>query len=150
MLKKTHPELNKRSSHYRKQSPFKGSNREIRGKILKILTSESEILESTLSKKLQLKLDKIRSILQQLEQEGFVVEIFEAVQALTKQPGEDYMNYIQRTAVTNLSLTVKMADLKDNMDLTRCKQLKPADLKRMEKYLKARQYLQKVLTETNQ
>ncbi len=72
MLKKTHPELNKRSSHYRKQSPFKGSNREIRGKILKILTSESEILEATLSKKLQLNLDKIRSILQQLEQEGFI------------------------------------------------------------------------------
>lgn len=88
--------------------------------------------------------------IEQLEQEGFVVEIFEAVQALTKQPGEDYMNYIRRTAVTNLSLTVKMADLKDNMDLTRCKQLKPADLKRMEKYLKARQYLQKVLTETIQ
>ena len=88
--------------------------------------------------------------IEQLEQEGFVVEILEAVQALTKQPGEDYMNYIRRTAVTNLSLTVKMADLKDNMDLTRCKQLKPADLKRMEKYLKARQYLQKVLTETNQ
>ena len=72
MLKKTHPELNKRSSHYRKQSPFKGSNREIRGKILKILTSESEILESTLSKKLQLNLDKMRSILQQLEKEGFI------------------------------------------------------------------------------
>jgi (p)ppGpp synthase/HD superfamily hydrolase len=88
--------------------------------------------------------------IEQLEQEGFVVEILEAVQALTKQPGEDYMNYIRRTAVTNLSLTVKMADLKDNMDLTRCKQLKPADLKRMEKYLKARQYLQKVLTDTNQ
>jgi len=72
MLKKTHPELNKRSSQYRKQSPFKGSNREIRGKILKILTSESEILESALSKKLQLNLDKIRAILQQLEQEGFI------------------------------------------------------------------------------
>lgn len=72
MLKKTHPELNKRSSHYRKQSPFKGSNREIRGKILKILTSESEILESTLLKKLQLKIEKMRPILQQLEQEGFL------------------------------------------------------------------------------
>ena len=72
MLKKSHPELNKRSSHYKKQTPFKGSNREIRGKILKILTSESEILESTLTKKLRLNLDKLRSILQQLEQEGFI------------------------------------------------------------------------------
>ena len=72
MLKKTHPELNKRSSHYRKQSPFKGSNRQIRGKILKILTDESVLLESTLSKKLQLSIDKMRPILQQLEREGFI------------------------------------------------------------------------------
>lgn len=72
MLKKSHPELNKRSSHYRRQSPFKGSNRQIRGNILKILTSESEILESTLSKKLQLNIDKMRTILQQLEREGFI------------------------------------------------------------------------------
>ena len=72
MLKKTHPELNRRSSHYRKQSPFKGSNREIRGKILKILTKESFIQESNLSKKLQLNRNRLRSILQQLEQEGFI------------------------------------------------------------------------------
>jgi len=72
MLKKTHPELNKRSSHYRKQSPFKGSNRQIRGKVLKILTAESVLLESTLSKKLQLSIDKMRPILQQLEREGFI------------------------------------------------------------------------------
>jgi A/G-specific adenine glycosylase len=72
MLKKTHPELNKRSSNYRKQSPFKGSSREIRGKILKILTNESAIVESTLSKKLQLSIGKLRPIIQQLEQEGFI------------------------------------------------------------------------------
>ncbi|MHA1486368.1 MAG: A/G-specific adenine glycosylase, partial [Promethearchaeota archaeon] len=50
MLKKSHPELNKRSAHYRKQSKFKGSNRESRGKILKLiierkLLTEAEILE---------------------------------------------------------------------------------------------------------
>ena len=72
MLKKSHPELSKRSSHYRKQSSFKGSNRQIRGKILKILTNESEILESILSKKLQLNIDEMRPILQQLEREGFI------------------------------------------------------------------------------
>ena len=37
MLKKTHPELNKRSAHYRKQSKFDGSTRQVRGKILKLL-----------------------------------------------------------------------------------------------------------------
>ncbi|TFG16252.1 MAG: A/G-specific adenine glycosylase, partial [Promethearchaeota archaeon] len=32
MLKKSHPELNKRSAHYRKQPKFLGSTRELRGK----------------------------------------------------------------------------------------------------------------------
>ncbi len=35
MLKKTIPNPSRRSQHYTKQSPFKGSNREIRSKILK-------------------------------------------------------------------------------------------------------------------
>ncbi|MFW9821130.1 MAG: A/G-specific adenine glycosylase, partial [Candidatus Thorarchaeota archaeon] len=43
MLKKTHPELTKRSAHYRKQSKFKGSDREIRGKILKLLIASSNL-----------------------------------------------------------------------------------------------------------
>ena len=37
MLKKTYPNLNKRSAQYRKQASFKGSDRQIRGEILKIL-----------------------------------------------------------------------------------------------------------------
>jgi len=77
--------------------------------------------------------DSPRTI-EQLKQEGFAAEILEAVQALTKQPGEDYMNYIHRAAETNLSLVVKIADLEDNMDITRCPRLGPADLKRMNKY----------------
>jgi len=75
--------------------------------------------------------------IEQLKQEGFSSDIVEAVQALTKNPGEDYMNYVMRTAVTNLSRTVKMADLEDNMDLTRCPQLESEDLIRMNKYLRA-------------
>ena len=74
---------------------------------------------------------------EQLKQEGFSSDILEAVQALTKNPGEDYMNYIGRTAVTDLSRTVKMADLEDNMDLTRCPQLESEDLERMNRYLTA-------------
>ena len=75
--------------------------------------------------------------IEQLKQEGFSSDIVEAVHALTKNPGEDYMNYIERAAVTDLSRTVKMADLEDNMDLTRCPQLESDDLKRMNKYLTA-------------
>jgi A/G-specific adenine glycosylase len=39
-LKKTHGNANKRSRHYAKQSRFKGSNRELRGKIIKILADK--------------------------------------------------------------------------------------------------------------
>jgi A/G-specific adenine glycosylase len=72
MLKKTHPELNKRSSHYRKQSKFKGSTRELRGKILKYLLKNSQIAVSDLCQKLKLSIKKIYEILKQLEKEGFL------------------------------------------------------------------------------
>ena len=72
MLKKTHPELNKKSAHYRKQAPFKGSNRELRGKVLKTLINDSEILESDLSKKLKVEIKKLKIVIEQLKKEGFV------------------------------------------------------------------------------
>jgi A/G-specific adenine glycosylase len=72
MLKKTHPELNKRSSHYRKQSKFKGSNRELRGKILKLLLKKPQLTISDLSFKLKSNEKRIREILQQLEKDGFL------------------------------------------------------------------------------
>ena len=72
MLKKTHPELNKRSAHYRKQAQFKGSNREIRGKILKILLNKKEILMTELETQLNVENKRLISILKQLEKEGFI------------------------------------------------------------------------------
>ena len=73
MLKKVHPELNKRSSHYRKQGPFKGSSRQIRGLILKLLIKNGSMGFTEIKNNLKnLELDKIKSILIQLEKEGFV------------------------------------------------------------------------------
>ena len=37
LLKRQFPGLNKRSAHYQKQTPFQGSNRQMRGRILKTL-----------------------------------------------------------------------------------------------------------------
>ncbi len=72
MLKKSHPELNKRSSHYRKQPTFKGSTRELRGKILKLIVKNSEMLISHLTQKLKLNSNKLMEVLMQLEKEGFL------------------------------------------------------------------------------
>ena len=72
MLKKTHPELNKRSAHYKKQAAFKGSNREIRGNILKLLLDRGEILERDLIEKFKIESERLNKILNQLTKEGFI------------------------------------------------------------------------------
>ncbi|NVM45018.1 MAG: winged helix-turn-helix transcriptional regulator [Candidatus Lokiarchaeota archaeon] len=72
MLKKTHPELNKRSAHYRKQSKFKGSDREIRGKILRLLIANSNLTESDILKELNINSKKLNDILNLLIKEGFI------------------------------------------------------------------------------
>ncbi|MBD3214960.1 MAG: A/G-specific adenine glycosylase [Candidatus Lokiarchaeota archaeon] len=71
MLKKTHPELNKRSRHYRKQKKFKGSTRQLRGKVLKTVLEKSEILLADLYKVLNFEKKKINKVVSQLENEGF-------------------------------------------------------------------------------
>jgi len=72
MLKKSHPELNKRSAHYRKQKSFKGSNRELRGKLLKIVLKEEKIAREKIYKMLDFKESRINKILKQLSKEGFI------------------------------------------------------------------------------
>ena len=72
MLKKKFPELNKRSSNYRKQSPFKGSDRQIRGRILKIILKSNQLLKSELANKLKVDQNKLDKILVQLHKEGFI------------------------------------------------------------------------------
>ncbi len=72
MLKKTHPDLNKKSSKYRKQAPFKGSDREIRGKILKFLLDKKSYLELELISTLNLDQDRVKKVILQLEKEGFI------------------------------------------------------------------------------
>ena len=72
MLKKMHPELTKKSAHYRKQSKFKGSNRELRGKILKLLIQRKLLSEVEILKYLKCEPKKVQIILNQLAKEGFI------------------------------------------------------------------------------
>ena len=71
MLKKTNPELNKRSVHYRKQSKFDGSIRQIRGKILKLLL-KTPLTRKEITDKLKYDERKITKILNTLLKEGFI------------------------------------------------------------------------------
>jgi len=74
MLKKTHPELNKKSAHYRKQSKFKGSNREIRGEILKMLLEEKTLKEIDIIQKIDKNPERVKKILNTMSKEGFIKE----------------------------------------------------------------------------
>jgi len=72
MLKKTHPELTKRSAHYRKQSKFKGSNRELRGKILKLVIDSKLLTEAEIRENLNSEAKRVKSVLNQLIEEDFI------------------------------------------------------------------------------
>jgi A/G-specific adenine glycosylase len=72
-LKKTVPNPNRRSVHYSKQSPFEGSDREIRGTIIRMLLSDPGMIEKQL---LAIRIDdpaRIKKILAALISEGFIV-----------------------------------------------------------------------------
>ena len=73
MLKKKYPKLHKKSAHYSKQAPFKGSDRQIRGKILNILLDNHKKSELELQKNLKVNKNKLQTVLNQLKKEGFII-----------------------------------------------------------------------------
>jgi (p)ppGpp synthase/HD superfamily hydrolase len=75
--------------------------------------------------------------LEQLKQYGFSTEIVDAIDQLTKREGEPYDDFIARCKMNPISRKVKIADIRDNMDMTRMKEPGQKDFIRLEKYLKA-------------
>lgn len=80
---------------------------------------------------------------------AFDAEIRNAVDALTKRPEEtdDYMRFVRRAAEHPIARRVKMADIEDNMDLTRLDTVNDAVIDNQAKYHRARTYLQAADTE---
>jgi A/G-specific adenine glycosylase len=71
-LKKTGENPNRRSRHYSKQSAFEGSDRKIRGTILRLLLADKKLTRKTLTGKFSEDPDRIVRILGDLETEGFI------------------------------------------------------------------------------
>ncbi len=82
--------------------------------------------------------------LEELRAEGFSEAVIGAVEALTKRPEEedDYDAFIRRVAPNPLARQVKLADLRDNCDVSRIAQPSEKDWRRIEKYKRAIQYLE--------
>ena len=70
--------------------------------------------------------------------EGFSVEVIEALKSVTKEsPDEDYDSFIQRAIRNPIGRKVKIADIRDNLDVTRIPELGEKDVQRISKYKKA-------------
>lgn len=72
MLKKTQHNPGRQSAHYAKQSSFEGSDRQIRGMLLRALIDKACMSESHLIKAVAAQPARVRRILYQLQEEQFI------------------------------------------------------------------------------
>ena len=72
MIKKTQDNPSRKSARYAKQSPFKNSDRELRGLILRILLKEATVTLHHLCHQAQSPPDRLLPLIIQLEKEGFI------------------------------------------------------------------------------
>lgn len=76
-----------------------------------------------------------------LRAEGASDEIIAALDTVTRRDHETYSEFIKRAARNEIGRAVKIADLHDNLDLSRIAQPTQADLARMDRYRAALQQL---------
>lgn len=69
-----------------------------------------------------------------LRRAGFPEPVLEALRLLTRNPGEDYLAYVERIRRHPIARRVKLADLRHNSDRNRLDTVGEWDKKRLEKY----------------
>ncbi len=72
MLAREHKNPNRRSAHYQKQSSFENSNRQVRGRIVKLLVTGSSWSLAEIVKRTGMDAERVKDNLARLEKEGFV------------------------------------------------------------------------------
>jgi A/G-specific adenine glycosylase len=72
-LKKEIVNPNKKSAHYTRQAPFAGSDRKIRGTILKTLMGKTSLTEADIITNIGSETERTKKILSALVKEGFIV-----------------------------------------------------------------------------
>ena len=78
---------------------------------------------------------------ERLRVEGFSEAVIAGLDAVTKRKGEDYDAFVRRAASNAIGRRVKLADLTDNLDLSRIANPTEDDFRRMEKYRRAVAYI---------
>lgn len=79
--------------------------------------------------------------LEDLENEGFHPDVIAAIDALTKKPGECRLEAATRAAGNSIARVVKLADVTDNMDISRIADPEDRDFERLKEYVKVRKLL---------
>jgi A/G-specific adenine glycosylase len=72
MLKETKNISHRQSTHYHRQSPFKGSNRELRSSILKFITKNDKVTEKQITTEMKNSSIKVKENLKNMTVEGFI------------------------------------------------------------------------------
>lgn len=72
---------------------------------------------------------------------GIPDNLIESLILLKRRKGENYMTYIQSLTKDPMAVAVKIADLKDNMDLSRLPAVTDHDLERQKRYAEALEIL---------
>lgn len=70
----------------------------------------------------------------QLRTAGFSENVLGAVESLTRGTDETYENYIGRIKSNPIAVKIKIADLRDNLDVTRINRLSEMDVQRLNRY----------------
>jgi A/G-specific adenine glycosylase len=72
VLQKEAGNPNIRSAHYQRQSRFEGSNRQVRGRVLKAVIHNPGLSEKDIAQEIKVDIKRTRAVLQQLSGEGFI------------------------------------------------------------------------------
>jgi (p)ppGpp synthase/HD superfamily hydrolase len=79
-----------------------------------------------------------------LRNEGFSEEVIAVLDCLTKREGETYEDFIERILTNKTACQVKLADLSDNMNLSRIENPTEKDEARIKKYNQAMERIESV------
>lgn len=86
-------------------------------------------------------LEDTETTIEELYQFGFQEHIIDAIVALTKKQGETRLEAAQRARQNPIARVVKLADINDNMDLSRIQSPTVKDFERLKEYQQVRDLL---------
>lgn len=79
--------------------------------------------------------------IEDLMKEGFHPDVIDAIDALTKRPGESRIEAASRATENLIARVVKLADVTDNMDLGRISEPTDKDFQRLKEYVQVKKLL---------